>query len=486
MVSKPSALIGRTLHDTYRLARLVGVGGMGAVYEAVHLRLAKKRFAVKVLLPDLLELPEVYTRFRREAEIVTEIGHPHIVEVLDFNRTDDGLPYMVMEYLEGEDLGNRIRRCGRLGANEMIQVMLQIGGAIQAAHDHGVVHRDLKPDNIFLLGQPGEPIKAKVLDFGISKIRHQGQSMVTQEHCIIGTPGFMSPEQAEGLARDVDHTTDIFALGAICYFALSGQVPFEATSVPAVLYKVCHAEPPDLSDLVVDLSPTVDAVLARAMAKAKADRYQRVESFTKDLCFVLSCPPPTLLKQMTRPIAGSDTLFPGSLEDVALDRVPTLIESPPLPPVTEVRAGPIAPSHSQTTLSAAAGEEELRPPVHTGRWSLFLGGLGLVLAVAVGGILLSVRESTTEQPAGGAAPSLSDPDAPVSVLDAALAPDGAVPDLFVRADSTRRRTRVTTHPAGPPASPRRHTKRSRPPMFDELDPPASPKRGKKKLLFDEL
>jgi len=275
------ALVGEVLHDTYRLTRLIAEGGMGSIYEAVHVTLSKKKFAVKVLHPYVAKVPNAYTRFRREAEIATELGHPNIIDVLDFRKTDTGQPYLVMEYLEGEDLGTKLERHGRISPAAVMHVMKQVGSGLQSANDQGIVHRDMKPENIFIVGS-GRAAKVKILDFGISKIRHR-KSVVTQDQAVLGTPYYMSPEQAEGEVRDIDHATDIFALGSICYQCLSGSLPFDAPTMPGVVYKICHVDPRPLSSLIENMPESVDRVLGKAMAKKKRSRYQRAEEFVQDL-----------------------------------------------------------------------------------------------------------------------------------------------------------------------------------------------------------
>ena len=283
--------IGQVLHDAYRLTRLIGEGGMGSVYEAVHVRLAQKRFAVKLLHPSVAKMTNVYARFRREAEIATKLGHPNIVEVLDFNKTEHGQAYMVMEFLEGEDLSSRLHQMERLPPAEVARIMTQVGSALHCAHHSGIVHRDMKPANIFLVSRPGEEERqAKILDFGISKIRHS-TTMLTGDATILGTPSYMSPEQADGLVRDIDQTTDIFALAVICYQILSGKLPFNAPTPSGVLYQVCHAQPDPVSEFVPGLPKEVDPVLFRALAKQKEARYQRVEAFVRDLVTTLEKSP---------------------------------------------------------------------------------------------------------------------------------------------------------------------------------------------------
>jgi len=164
------ALVGAVLEGAYRITRLLGEGGMGAVYEAVHLRL-NKRVAVKLMSRELAANGEALARFHREAEITSRLGHPHLVSVIDFGAAESGEPYLVMEYLDGEDLDHRIRRDGRLSLETAVEITKQVASALDAAHAEGVVHRDLKPANVFLVKVRGESDFVKVLDFGVSKIK---------------------------------------------------------------------------------------------------------------------------------------------------------------------------------------------------------------------------------------------------------------------------------------------------------------------------
>jgi serine/threonine protein kinase len=289
--------IGQVLADAYRLERCIGSGGMGKVYEATHLR-SNRRVAVKVLLPAAAENPTAYARFRREAQIATELGDPHIVEILAFDVTPDGQPYLVMELLEGVDLMTRLQDAGHVPVRELVDVLDQVASALQAAHAKQIIHRDLKPENIFLVQGP-EGLRVKLLDFGLSKIKDGGKlSALTLDNSVFGTPSYMSPEQAEGLIDEIDHTTDIFALGVIAYHCLTGVLPFDGPSVPAILYNICHVEPQPACDVVPDLPLAADAVLRRALAKRKVDRYQEAVAFVADLRQALSGQPVAL--------AGSD------------------------------------------------------------------------------------------------------------------------------------------------------------------------------------
>ena len=231
--------VGAVVGETYRIEGLIGRGGMGAVWAAEHLRLPGKHVAVKVLLDAAAGGDEMLQRFRREAEIASRLGHPNIVEVLDFNTLPTGQPYIVLEYLQGETLAGRLAS-GRLQLDEALAITRQIGSALQAAHRAGVVHRDLKPDNVFLCTPEEDlPTRVKVLDFGISKIRGS-QSLRTQDAILMGTPQYMSPEQATGKNTTVDARTDVFALGAIVYEMLGGQPAFAGGSLAEVVYRVVH------------------------------------------------------------------------------------------------------------------------------------------------------------------------------------------------------------------------------------------------------
>ena len=256
---------GAVLGDCYRLDEVLGEGGMGRVYAATHLRVPR-RFAVKVLAPDLVATPGALERFQREAEIAGALGSEHIVQVFDCNRTPSGLPYMVLELLDGEDLAARLRR-GPLDLVETAAVLRQTAAALGVAHRHGIVHRDLKPSNLFLT-RGG----LKVLDFGISKVL-SARSTGTRTGMILGTPNYMAPEQAEGRVDEIDARADLFALGVILYECLTGRVAFDGDTGMSTLYKICHHEPPPLRSLAPHVPPAVVACVARAMAKRREARF---------------------------------------------------------------------------------------------------------------------------------------------------------------------------------------------------------------------
>ncbi|MES1209001.1 MAG: serine/threonine-protein kinase, partial [Pseudomonadota bacterium] len=265
---------GVLLADTYLLGRPISRGGMGEVFEATHARLPG-RYAVKILLPELIGHREAFARFCREAEVMSELRHPNVVQIFDFNTTPDGRPYFVMEFLEGRDLETRLNDAGPLPLPFAVRVVDAVASALAAAHAHGIVHRDLKPANIFLVtvdGQPDELIK--VLDFGISKVRAAG-TLLSAPSDVLGTPPYMSPEQARGATHLIDGRTDQFALGAITYRMLTGHDPFTGNDIASLLYQVVHQNPPPLARYVPASWDTraLQAVLDKAMAKDPGQRW---------------------------------------------------------------------------------------------------------------------------------------------------------------------------------------------------------------------
>jgi eukaryotic-like serine/threonine-protein kinase len=275
--------VGVVVAGDFEITGLLGKGGMGAVWGARHLRLPGKRVAIKVLLGGMDDA-QALARFQREAEIASRIGHAGIVEVLDFNKLPDGTPYQVLEFLAGENLGARLRR-GPMPQGAALDVARQIGSALAAAHRAGVVHRDLKPENIFLCPTDAGGVvteRVKVLDFGISKIRGS-QTVKTQDQVLIGTPQYMSPEQASGQNAAVDARTDLFALGAIVYEMLSGRPAFSGESVIAVIMNVVTGTPAPLATLVPQAPASVVAAVERALAKKPEERFADVAGFIEAL-----------------------------------------------------------------------------------------------------------------------------------------------------------------------------------------------------------
>ena len=275
--------VGAVLGGTYEVTSVIGEGGMGYVLAARHLRLPKQ-VAVKVLKTGMALSPDIVARFRREAEIASRLGHPNIVEVLDFDTLPSGTPFLVLEFLKGESLGQRLAR-GPLSWEETRDIALQVGSALLAAHRAGVVHRDLKPDNIFLL--PGDSAgttrhRVKLLDFGISKLTASG-TLQTQDAVLMGTPQYMSPEQALGNNSAIDARSDVFALGCIYYEMLAGRPAFSGGNLPTIVYRIVHEPPRPLPEWVPSLPPHAWPALQHALAKAVDERTPDVATLTEEL-----------------------------------------------------------------------------------------------------------------------------------------------------------------------------------------------------------
>ncbi len=250
--------IGEVLDGRYELRALLGVGMTGAVYEAVH-RYTRHEVAVKMMHQQLVGNDDAVVRFLREAKAAAKIGHPAIVEVKDAGITQDHWPYVVLELLRGRSLGSRIAE-GPLPFDDVVAIGLDLLDGLAAAHANGIVHRDIKPDNVLLLEDPSAT-RVKILDFGVAKhLDSSGTSAVlTQPGTTVGTPSYMSPEQARGLP--IDPRTDLWSAGAVLFAATTGRPPFTDRSVPALLLKLVTQHPPSIASL----APEAPANLVRAV-----------------------------------------------------------------------------------------------------------------------------------------------------------------------------------------------------------------------------
>ncbi len=268
---------GQMLAGKYRIERVLGEGGMGVVVEATDPGL-ERRVAIKFLLPEFVKHAEAKERFLREARAAVKIQSEHVARVIDVSTLESGAPYMVMEFLEGSDLSRVIETSGPLAVEDTALYVIQACEALAEAHAHGIIHRDLKPANLFLALQAGGSRKIKVLDFGISKTlapESKSAASLTRTSSMMGSPLYMSPEQMKS-SRDVDHRTDIWALGVILYEALTGEPPFVGNSIPQLSAKILLEDARPVSEVRATVPKALSDVTMRALQKQPDKRFANV------------------------------------------------------------------------------------------------------------------------------------------------------------------------------------------------------------------
>ncbi|EYF01391.1 serine/threonine-protein kinase [Chondromyces apiculatus] len=299
MLVTPGAVIG----EKYRVERLLSRGGMGSVWEAKHVVLGLP-VALKLMHEGLSTSPDSVTRFEREARIAAKLRSPHVVHVVDYG-IDADMPYLVMELLEGEDLGARLDRVRRLSLQEAVGIFAQVARAIRRAHDAGLVHRDLKPANVFLARTEEEGEIVKILDFGIVKdTLGQVLGKVTRPGELLGSPHYMSPEQVRG--EEVDHRSDLWALGVILFRMLTGELPFGGEQLGMVLSKILTGPCPRATQIVGDLPAPLDGFFERALSRDRAQRFQSLGEMIEALEQIAGGP---LSLRASRSYASRDLAF---------------------------------------------------------------------------------------------------------------------------------------------------------------------------------
>lgn len=274
-------LIGTVLNETYHIARVIGEGGMGRVYEAWHARISKKRYAIKILHAEFARNEGILKRFQREAETAACLSHGNAVGVYDVGVTNDQRPFLVSEYLEGSDLAHLIKHQAPLAPAVVKHIALQIAGALVEAHARGVVHRDLKPQNIFLLSAPNGELPeyptAKVLDFGLSRFLDDADSELTRSGMVMGTPSYMSPEQAQGQTELIGPSTDVWAMGAILYEMATQRVAFTGETLAQTVTNITSGRPAPIQSLRADAPAAFIDLVERATSLDPEKRITTIE-----------------------------------------------------------------------------------------------------------------------------------------------------------------------------------------------------------------
>ena len=321
----------------YRVVSKLGAGAMATVFLAEHPRINKK-VAIKVINQDLAASKEMVSRFMTEARAASQIGHDHVVDILDFGQSPEGENFMIMEYLEGQTISSRIRAAGQLDVMTTLHISMQIVDALQAAHARGVIHRDLKPDNIYLIRRAGTGDYVKILDFGLAKLLSgtEGQNHKTSSGSVLGTPHYMAPEQCEGKTT-IDGRADLYSVGCIMYQMLTGELPFPGEGFAEVLIKHLSEPPPLVRSRIPQCPASVEKLILHCLAKSRDHRFQTAE----ELAWAIHDPESWSLQ------FGDDMLrivgpLPGRGIAMLPPQMPTM-HANGVPPVLTAAAQPISP-----------------------------------------------------------------------------------------------------------------------------------------------
>jgi serine/threonine protein kinase len=425
--------VGDLIADKYVVESVIGEGGMGVVVAARHLEL-DQRVAIKFLLPAIAEQELAAQRFRREARAAAKIRGEHVCRVLDVGSLEQGVPYMVMEYLDGCDLAQELTRRQRLPVEEVVDYVLQACEALAEAHSAGIVHRDLKPGNLFLAMSADGTRRIKVLDFGVSKFLMEFGSAspaLTKTSSLVGSPIYMAPEQFDGSKR-VDERTDIWALGIVLYELVTGTTPFEAETIAQLISSVLHAKPMPLAERGVFVPDGFEAIIEKALSKQSTDRFSSVS----ELAVALVPYGPTHASLRASRVSR---LLPAASGRASRPSLPATSRPPSLGPAapTEFDTDPNKP-RSSPRAPTPNGWEMTQKPVRSRAARVGLAALALLVPL---GAALWYRQTRIEEPASAnvnaaqpAAPAVPDPRPADTV---SVAPERAAPVAPPASDSAQ-------------------------------------------------
>lgn len=464
--------VGRVLADRYRLLECIGEGGMGRVYRAEHLTL-DKAIAVKVLT-NAKAVPQATQRFFREAKATASIGHENIVEIIDFGETRDGAVFIVMELLDGEDLGQTLDRVGRMPWPRAIGIVVQICRALGAAHEQGIVHRDLKPENCLRLERDGNRDFIKVLDFGIAKLMRPAaeETRLTKTGSVFGTPAYMSPEQARG--RHIDHRSDIYAVGIILYELLTGRVPFDGEDFLEIVLQHLHDVVPAPSTRVPaqDVPQELDAVVLKALAKNPDDRYPTMHAFASALARSVGAP------------EEADWSSGGFVVPWGTSG-PISINDGPIPDAVQRAPAVTTPGRSHAGITEVVVDPSVRP-TSTGRIVALSAALGFAVVLIGGGAwwMWGRSPEQADQGVASASPTSVAPLPKENSADRDLIDDSALQ----REDAQRASAPSPDHPGPADPTPPANVQAEGPPVQapgpapESEDPKPKPKKTSAGLL----
>ena len=464
--------VGQVFQGKYRVDAILGQGGMGVVAECTHLAL-NERVAIKMLRQDVLLDQDAVSRFIREAQAAVKLKSEYVARVSDVGTFENGVPYMVMEFLDGQDLGDLIKERGVLPVQWAVELMLQTAEALAEAHSLSIVHRDIKPTNLFVTWRPDGTALVKVLDFGISKSPMGTDMQLTQTQSLLGTPAYMSPEQMRS-ARLVDMRTDIWSLGTVFYEILEGRRPFEAESFSEMCVKVAVDPPAPM----VNTPPALQPVIMKCLAKSPEQRYASMAEFARDLVPFAADPhgAQMLVERMTRMLGRGGVTWEGTTTGVNRQSYPAM---------RDVGSGPVAVRTPPAQWSAGSqpfarplpDEAISQSTVSTkkSKWPLILIFLFAAVATAGGvGFMLANQKSNK----AAAKQSEAKVELPTKIeTPPPPVPTPAPAPVEVKAETPVVETPVVETPKAPTATKKKITKttKTEPKAVKQVEPPVETK-----------